>query len=831
MLSKNKNMSQRFLLIVILMSFWVSNAQNEIKSDSINAKKRDLVSKKVLKTSLTTENIKIDGIIDETAWKSVEPATDFISFQPDNGNPIPQSKKTEVKILYDNNAIYISAIMFDDEPNKILKEFVLRDDFGAADFFGVFINGFNDGQQDFRFLVSASNGQADCQASDNQGEDYSWDAIWESQTKITDFGWVAEIKIPYAALRFSPENKQTWGLNFMREVRRDRQKYTWTFIDPKIQTFIQQAGILEGIENIKTPTRLFFLPYSSYYLNADAQNKTKGTLKGGLDLKYGISDAFTLDVILIPDFGQTVLDQRILNLGPFEQQFNENRPFFTEGTDLFSKGNLFYSRRIGGRPSGKIILNENEDIIKKPATVGLLNALKVSGRTKDGLGIGVLNAVTENTFATISDTITGQTREEVIEPLANYNILVFDQRFNKNSSFSFINTNVTRNQSFRDANVSALVWDLNTKENTFNVQGNFKYSHVNDVNQDRNGISSYLEVNKTGGKYRYGMGSDILTKKYDNNDLGINFQTNFYSLYANGSYRILSPNKQFNRFNINTNFYNEFQIETGKIQTSSLNINLNIGSKKNNAYGMNINSSPVETTDYYEPRTDGRYFIQPQRIGFGGYYSLNYNNKFAYDIDANSSWSNQKGRNSINFTLSPRYRINDKISLVYSFNYSRNRNNKGFAIKLNTDNNDLTPSDIIIANRNIISHTNTFTAKYSVSSDMNFNFSAIHYWSYSENKNFLLLEENGRFSPYFNPVKNLNQDFSTWNLDLSYTWWFIPGSQVSILYRNNSANELSNINKRFTQNYTNLIRNEVLSHTFSISIKYFIDYNQAKNWF
>ncbi|WP_395075439.1 DUF5916 domain-containing protein [Flavobacterium sp.] len=824
-------MSQRFLLITILITFCISNAQNNTKLDSINAEKRGLVSKKVLKTSLTTENIKIDGVIDESAWKSVEMASDFISFEPDNGNPIPQNRKTEVKILYDNNAIYISAVMYDENPSKILKEFVQRDNIGAADFFGIFINGFNDGQQDFRFIVSASNGQADCQASDNQGEDYSWDAIWESQTKITDFGWVAEIKIPYAALRFSPENKQTWGLNFMREVRRDRQKYTWTFIDPKIRTFIQQAGILEGIENIKTPTRLFFLPYSSFYLNADAQNKTKGTLKGGLDLKYGINDAFTLDVILIPDFGQTAVDQKILNLGPFEQQFNENRSFFTEGTDLFSKGNLFYSRRIGGRPSGRANLEINEKVSQTPATVGLLNALKVSGRTKDGLGIGVLNAVTENTYATILDTITGQTRRQIIEPLANYNILVFDQRFNKNSSFSFINTNVTRNGSFRDANVSALIWDLNTKANTFNMQGNFKYSHVNNPNQDKNGISSYLEINKTSGKYRYGIGSDILTKKFDNNDLGINFQTNFYSLYANGSYRILSPNKQFNRFNLNTNFYNEFQLETGKIQTSNLNINLNIGSKKNNAYGMNVNSNPVETTDYYEPRTTGRYFIQPKRIGFGGYYSSNYNNKFAYDVDSNVSWSDQKGRNAINLSLSPRYRINDKISFIYKYNYSRNRNNKGFGTKINTDNNDLTPVDIIIANRNIISHTNTLTTKYSVNSNMTFNLSAIHYWSYSENKNFLLLDQDGRFTPYLGTVDNLNQDFSTWNLDLSYTWWFVPGSQVSILYRNNSFNEISDINKNYIKNYTNLINNEVLSHTFSISIKYFIDYNQAKNWF
>src|SRR5690606_21355058 len=162
-----------------------------------------------------------------------------------------------------------------------------------------------------------------------------------------------------------------------------------------------------------------------------------------MDIKYGINDAFTLDAILIPDFGQTKYDDQILNLGPFEQQFNENRAFFTEGTDLFNKGNMFYSRRIGGVPSVDPDINENEEIIETVQNVNLINALKLSGRTKNGLGVGILNAVTEKTFASIKDTVSGETRKVVIEPLTNYNVLVLDQRFRKNSSVSFINTNVT----------------------------------------------------------------------------------------------------------------------------------------------------------------------------------------------------------------------------------------------------------------------------------------------------------------------------------------------------------------------------------------------------
>ena len=791
-----------------------------------------LAQKKTLQTKFTTDKITIDGKFDEEVWKTAEISKDFVSFEPENGTPIPENKKTEVKVVYNNNAIYIAATLYDDEPNKILKEFALRDNFGTADFFGVFINGFNDGQQDFRFIVTAANTQNDCQASESNGEDYSWDAVWESQTKITNFGWVVEMKIPYATLRFSPSNKQVWGLNFMREVRRDRQKYTWNFIDRKFGTFIQQAGILTGIENIKTPTRLFLLPYSSYYLNADSQNKTKGTIKGGLDVKYGINDAFTLDAVLIPDFGQTAVDQKILNLGPFEQQFNENRPFFTEGTDLFSKGDLFYSRRIGGAPTGEVDLVKNEEITNSPSSVGLLNATKISGRTKSGLGVGFLNAVTEKTFATITNTSNGNIRQEVIEPLANYNILVLDKRFNQNSSVSFINTNVTRNGNFRDGNVSGLIWDLNTKANTFNISGNYKLSAVNE-NQEKikYGSNGFLEFNKTSGKYRYGFGSDLMTKKYDNNDLGINFQTNYYSLYANGSYRILKANDKFNRLGINVNFYNQFQIETNKPQESNLNARIDIGTKTNNAYGFNINANPVNTYDYYEPRVEGRVFIEPKRIGFGGYYSSNYNKKFAYDFNLSLAWANQTARNFFGIGISPRYRFSDKLSLIYSLDFDRRQNAKGYATQIDTDLDTATPNDIILGNRNVFTYSNKITGKYSISSQMNINLALFHYWSYSENKNYLLLSQDGNFSDYLNAVPNQNKDFNNWNIDLSYTWWFTPGSVVSILYRNSSSNFTTEIDRNFSRNFSNLLRNDALSHTLSVSLRYFIDYNQAKNWF
>lgn len=787
--------------------------------------------KKTLQTKFTNETITIDGKISEPVWNTTQIATDFISLEPDNGNPIPQNRRTEVKVLYNNDAIYVAATMYDDEPNKILKEISQRDDFGTSDVFGIFINGFNDGQQDFRFIVNAADGQADCVATETNGEDFSWDAIWASKATITNFSWVVEMKIPYAALRFSGEKKQKWGINFFREIKRDRQKYTWTFIDPKVSTFIQQAGILEGIENIKTPTRLFLIPYSSYYVNANKDQKTKGTIKGGMDLKYGINDAFTLDMILVPDFGQTKYDNVELNLGPFEQTFNENRPFFTEGTDLFSKGNLLYSRRIGGPPSTYPITTADEEVTKYPSSVSLINAFKISGRTKSGLGIGVLNAVTETTVATVRNTLNQTNRNVVVEPLTNYNVMVFDQRFQKNSSISFINTNVIRNGHFRDANVSGLVWDLNTKANTFNVNGDFKYSLVN-RGKYVSGLNSQLNFAETSGKYRFSFGGDITTRNYDIDDLGVNFQTNYFSLYANTNYRILKPNKYFNSFRLNLNAYSEFQKETGHLQSNNLNLNVNLNDKKNNYFGFGMNANPFENYDYYEPRAANKFVITPTRIWGWLFMSTNYNNRFAIDFNPSYAKLDEAGRNTYGFYLGPRYRFNNRFSLNYDFNYFRQNNNKGFVATFDNDENAATEDIIVFGNRRVINFSNSLGGKYSITSRMNFNISVRHYWSYSQNSNYLKLEENGRLSdlPTFNQDKN--REYYSWNLDLSFSWWFAPGSQMSILYRNNSAQNQRNLNsidKDFGKKVTNLLSNEALNNTLSISVRYFIDYNQVRH--
>ncbi|WP_426064211.1 DUF5916 domain-containing protein [Flavobacterium sp. DSP2-3-1] len=775
--------------------------------------------KKTLQAKSITENITIDGKINEQIWESASIASDFIMFEPDNGKPINNDKKTEVKVLYDNDAIYISAMLYDNEPGKIQKEITNRDVFGVSDHFSVYINGFNDGQQDFRFFVSAAGVQMDCLATEDY-EDFTWDAIWDSEVVITELGWVVEMKIPYAALRFSKADKQNWGLNFMREIKRDVQKYTWNRIDTKIGAVIPQAGILQGIEKIQTPTRLFLIPYSSaYYQQSDIGSGI--TLKAGLDIKYGINDSFTLDAILVPDFGQTKFDNAILYLEPFEQQLEENRPFFTEGTDLFSKGGLFYSRRIGGGSTTELLLANEEETINYPSTVDLLNAIKISGRTEKGLGIGFLNAVTEKTKATIKNNETGEIRKEVIEPLTNYNMFVLDQRFNQNSSVSFVNANTTRNDDFRDANSSALLFDLNTKQNTYNLYGDFKYSAINAI-EDYDGFKTEIGFAKTSGKYRYGFSGKYVSENYDINDLGINFYSNYHNAYANGSYRIVNPTKLFNTFRINQYINFEMDNTSGKLQTGAFGTEIKARTLSNDALEFVVEFSPFKTYDFYEPREYGKYVFLPQKVFTAVNFTSNDNNPFTIVLQPSVTISNEKDRNVYGLYISPKYRFNDRFSLAYVLEYFNKTNDRGWV--------DTDKTGIFFAERIRETAQHDFTGKYALNNKMTINLTARYYWSYSKNHEFFTLQDSGYLTPNSTYAQNKDRNFNSWNFDLSYSWWFAPGSEISILYRNYGLERASIVEKDLSKNLKNIFNSD-LTNVLSVSIRYFIDYNSVKNKF
>jgi len=226
------------------------------------------------------------------------------------------------------------------------------------------------------------------------------------------------------------------------------QQYMRNPIEPKVNGFVTQEGLMTGLQNIKPPVRLALSPYFSAYMNhypnsAPGVKDVTSSLNGGMDVKYGISEGFTLDMTLIPDFGQVQSDNQVLNLSPFEVKFNEYRTFFTEGTELFNKGDLFYSRRIGSQPLHYYSVQDSswdnshihpdEKFLKNPSESKLINATKISGRTSKKLGIGFFNAVTRNMYAEVEN-YNGTKRKILTNPATNYNIIVLDQTLKNNSA-------------------------------------------------------------------------------------------------------------------------------------------------------------------------------------------------------------------------------------------------------------------------------------------------------------------------------------------------------------------------------------------------------------
>jgi hypothetical protein len=510
-----------------------------------------------------------------------------------------------------------------------------------------------------------------------------------------------------------------------------------------------------------------------------------------------------------------------LNLEPFEQQLEENRPFFTEGTDLFSKGNLFYSRRIGGAPSTEPTTVANEEITNYPSTVDLLNAVKISGRTEKGLGIGFLNAVTEKTKATILNNETGEVRKEVIEPLTNYNMLVLDQRFNQNSSISFVNANTIRNGGFRDANVSALLFDLNTKKNTYNLFGDFKYSTIN-TSQDYDGYKAELNFRKTSGKYRYVFSGKYISKNYDVNDLGIIFYTNYHNAYASGSYRIVNPTKTFNTLKVNQFVNLEIENTTGKLQTGAFGTEIKATTLRNDYLEFVFEFSPFKTFDFYEPRTYERYVFIPEKVFTAVNFASNENNAFSIIIQPSFTKYNENGRGNYGLYIGPKYRFNDRLSLAYTLDYINRKNDRGWV--------GFDGANIIFAERNREILQNDLTGKYSLNNKMTINLTARYYWSYSKNHEFFTLQDSGYLAPNSTYTKNKDRNFNSWNFDLSYSWWFAPGSEISILYRNYGLERATAVEKDLSKNLKNIFNSD-LTNVLSISIRYFIDYNAVKNKF
>lgn len=779
-------------------------------------------------------SIKIDGIIDDKAWEKANLAGDFQQLDPLEGNEV--SQKTEVRLLYDNTAIYIAAMLYDTSPDSILHELGNRDEASTlnADAFRFGLDPYNQRQNGYVFEVTASNVQSELYI-----DDYTFDAVWQSAVHIGSNGWSVEMKIPYSAIRFPAKSEQVWGIQFARQIRRNREYDQWTLTPKKLQNKMLYWGTLTGITNVEPPLRLSVTPYLSVYGERAPQETANGqtgyansySYSGGADLKVGLDERFTLDVTLLPDFSQVQSDNKVKNLTAFETVYEEKRPFFKEGIDLFSKGNLFYSRRIGRTPTlfyyVPELLNEGDVILDNPDKAKLVNATKLSGRTDKGLGIGILNAVTGTTYARIKRS-NGEITRFATEPLTNYNVLVLDQQLVNNSEVFISNSSVIREGSARDANVTTGQGTFENKKHTYRMTGRLSNSYIKENQPDEDNVmvekttsgNQYsFGIDKISGPSQYGASYEIGEKSYDKNDCGL-LQTRNYSFgQAYYTYYLFNPFwKYFKQGN-----FTLYSSRSGRFSEQNVLTNLDAGMNIfllfNNNWSIyaTLGSQPIEGRDYYEPRTTGRFFItNPSQYGSIN-FTTNYNKRLAFDFGGRTNHVSAYDIHSYGYYIVPIVRISDRWSFRFSYYWDVYQNDLGFANF--EDAEGLHP---VFGNRDIHTIENTLTTRYLFKNDMSISFTARHYWSEGVYSKFYSLRDDGGItSMTWNGNENFNSNY--FNIDVVYNWQFAPGSSFLITYKNAIQTDNQVVDHPYFQNLKNTT-DDPQTNSVSLKFLYYLDY-------
>ena len=407
----------------------------------------------------TSEPPVIDGLLNDECWSRAEPASDFTQRDPDEG--MPPTERTEIRILYDDDALYVAARLFDSQPTMVGRRLSNRDADADADRVTIYLDSMHDWLTGAAFGVSASNVQKDTVLFNDTFQESSWDAVWHSEVAIDEAGWSAEIRIPLSQLRFPPADRHTWGINVERFIQR-KNETVWLEMVPKDAAGLVSRMIdLIGLDGLRPRRHVELLPYTAARAEFIAPDEgdpfndgARAIASAGLDVKWSVTSNLILDGTINPDFGQAEVDPAVVNLTAFETFFPEKRAFFMEGAQIFnnygqggsnsfwgfntSDPNIFYSRRIGRTPQ----IDPDGDFVYSPAATTILGAAKLTGKTNGGWSVGFLEAVTDReTARTRSDGITQRTD---IEPLTSYTVARMQRELGRRGGIGFMTTAVMR---------------------------------------------------------------------------------------------------------------------------------------------------------------------------------------------------------------------------------------------------------------------------------------------------------------------------------------------------------------------------------------------------
>jgi hypothetical protein len=606
---------------------------------------QDPEKKQYIATQITIPPV-INGVLDDEAWQSGTWAGGFTQNQPFSGRP--ETQRTEFKILFDDNNLYVAIKAYDTSPDSIVNRLTRRDE-ADGDLVGIIIDSFHDLRTGFLFGVSSAGVKYDQMfTNDGQNQDASWDPNWWVETSVDKDGWVAEMKIPFSQVRFDKSSSDGWGLDVARILYRKNEQTFWQHIPRDAPGLVHLFGELKGLEQIK-PRKIFDVtPYGvakTETFQAVPENPFQATgklskLNGGIDAKVGVTNNMTMDLTINPDFGQVEADPSVVNLSAYETFFTEKRPFFIEGNNITNFGlgigdggvgndNLFYSRRIGRQPQVYPDMKDSwyADI---PTRTDILGAAKLTGKTKDGLSVGFVEAVTAQEKAEI-DTIGGR-KFATVEPLTNY----FLGRIQKdiNNGNTLIGALFTSTNRELDADVSNILHKaaytggidftqyFNKKSWMFNlntafslVEGSKKaitntqessahYFQRPDKNYavlDTNrtslaGSGGRMQIMKLNGHWNF-LGAVLWkTPGFEINDLGYMRTTDQILSVLWAGYNQFEPKWIYKSFNLNSDFYSISNFGGNWIGGGyEWNANINLKNFWNIWTGGSLNTSSLST--------------------------------------------------------------------------------------------------------------------------------------------------------------------------------------------------------------------------------------------
>jgi hypothetical protein len=584
-------------LITILLFAQVTTARDLNKKD-------DPYLRAIHATRISvSESPKIDGELNDDTWRtgSFEYAVGFRQLTPREGEQATES--TVVAIAYDDHAAYFAFWCYDSEPQKIIKELVRRDRGTEADQVSVRIDPSHDNQTGCRFGLNAAGVKRDERLFNDVEADGSWDAVWEGETRMQPWGWSAEYRIPYSILRFPEREEYVWGLSVTRYISRKQESVWWAFSPSTEGGMVSTFGHLTGMSGIRPDTRIEILPYSVAKL--ESEPKRPGNLDGrdilgntGVDLKYVVSGDIALDATFNPDFGQVELDEPVLNLSAFETFYDEKRPFFLEGANLFdTEYSLFYSRRIGRAPRGWA--PDAHHYISRPSVTTILGASKITGKVSERTSIAGLWALTQEEKAKYVDTL-GFEKTAVIEPFASYSVLRFKRDFFRTSYVGAMTTSVGQKDRY-PSHAGGIDWRLFTDNGVWGTSGQTLLSRTAGGEV---GYATTMIASKEAGKHTRGaVGLETADKKVNLNALGYIQHNDFREIWGWFQYRFTKPFWILNSIHNNFNgwlVWNFDDLPTGQ----GWNYNFNVEFKNGWYLGGGFEQN-AEVWDIFETRGNG----------------------------------------------------------------------------------------------------------------------------------------------------------------------------------------------------------------------------------